>query len=199
MFAKMAEIIPEGEFGSAKVKHFRVDEFESRMSAFRRGGYVPEGQYARLTVDRTLVMSDTPMEHATNYKFAFKAHGKVLVAGLGLGMVLTAILEKPSVESVTVVEISQDVVNLISPHFPSPKLSIITADIFDWRPEKGIKFNVIYFDIWPDVCVDNIAEIAKLHRAFARRLDRADPKAWMHSWQYDTLKSHRRAEQWRGY
>ena len=76
---------------------------------------VPPGEYTQLHVDNVLMMSDTPAE-AWEHEDAYKrATGHVLVNGLGLGMFVHAILKKPEVTQVTVVEKSQDVVDIVWP------------------------------------------------------------------------------------
>lgn len=193
MFKSIPDIVPEGSKGVAKVEHFVVDNFNSRMSAIRRE-YVPEGKYARLYVSGRLMMSDTSMEHRTNWQIGSRANGNVLIAGLGLGMVLTSILDKEEVKSVTVIEKYQDVIDLISPNYKSDKLSIICADIFEWKPVKGTKYDVIYFDIWPDICTDNLDEISRLHNKFKFSLNRSNPNSWMDSWCKEELKYYKRRD-----
>ncbi len=197
------ELVPEGQQGIATVRHFEVDAQMSMFTSIRAiqhglDAHVRAGQYAQLLVGRTLMMSDTSMEKRTNTAFTYRAHGQVLVAGLGLGLILFAIADKPSVEHITVIEKYQDVVDIVGPAVKAKlgdKVTNICADIFDWRPAKGAKFNTIYFDIWPNICTDNLKDITKLHRAFARKLDRSDPGCWMDSWQRDALKSQRRRAQ----
>jgi hypothetical protein len=193
-FPYMTALVPEASLGEAKVTHFVIGRHESMMAALRRE-YIPEGAYARLQVGGRLVMSDTPMERRTNRSVVDHAHGRVLIAGLGLGMILPPILGKPEVESVIVVERSADVVALIGPHFASPKLTLVVANVFDWKPARTDRFNCIYFDIWPDICTDNLTGINRLHRRFRPHLDRDDPGAWMGSWVHDELKARRRREQ----
>lgn len=96
-----------------------------------------------------------------------------------MGMILHPILDKENVRTVTVIEKEPDVIALIQPSLPSPKLAIIQADIFLWKPPKGAKYDMIYFDIWPDMCADNMPEIAKLHQRF--KFYKA-PGAFMDSW-----------------
>lgn len=189
MFPDMAEILPEGAQGAARVERFTV---EPGFWAWREG--VRPGRYTRLLIDRELVMSDTQMERDLGREVATRAHGKVLIAGLGLGLVLTGILSKPQVEAVTVVERCQDVINLVAPHFPDAKLSVVCADICDWRPAGPELFDVIYFDIWSALCTDYLQQMATLHRRFARYLNRANPEHWMGSWARDELRALRRRE-----
>lgn len=190
-FPAMIQIVPEGQRGIARVEHFVVNEMQSRLSIFNRS-YVPAGNYARLYVGNTLMMSDTIMEKITNLEVCRRAQGNVLIAGLGLGLILTRILPKPEVKKVKITEKYLDVIELIAPRFESPKLEVIHADIFEWHPAKGEKFDTIYFDIWPDINVDNLADIATLHQRFKFYLNRKNPQAWMASWQQDHLRALRR-------
>jgi spermidine synthase len=133
------------------------------------------------------------------------ALGNVLIAGLGLGLILPAILAKPEVEKVTVIEKEMDVIQLVRPSLfkvqGSSKLLIIHDDIFTWRPPRYRRlnffedvrqeFDTIYFDIWPDYGLDNLPEIARLHQAFKSY---KAPGGWMSSWLVDYLRNERRKE-----
>ena len=114
-----------------------------------------------------------------------RAEGDVLIAGLGLGMVLTGILDKSEVNTVTVIEKSRDVIDLVEPHIEHIKLNIICADIFDWVPPKGHKWDVIYFDIWQNASID-LEQSTKLKRKFARRKQGIK---WMKSWNEEATRS----------
>lgn len=198
-FDPMTKHVPEGAKGLAKVEHFKVTQQESdftRMrSAFgRRDEYVPAGDYVRLYVGHTLMMTDTEMERSSNTNVVNAAKGDVLIAGLGVGMILVPILRKADVKTVTVVEKFQDVVDLVDPavrkavsEAEAKKLSVVTADVFTWEPPKGQKWDCIYFDIWPNICVDNLEEMARLHRRFARR--KRTKESWMESWKRGYLQA----------
>jgi predicted membrane-bound spermidine synthase len=174
----MTGVIPEGEVGIAKAEHFDISEDQSRMSALRDGlPYVPAGRYARLLMKGEIMMSDTEMERRTNLEIVHRAHGRVLIAGLGLGVILVPILAKEGVTEVVVIERHQDMIDLIAPRFDDPKLRIIHADVNEWRQERDERFDIIYFDIWPDISTANIPEMARLHRSFARWLNRSDDAA----------------------
>jgi hypothetical protein len=180
-------MIPENKIGNARIEHYTVDDNGSALSVLRRE-YVPMGDYTRLCVNGVLMMSNTPMEERTNRDVVRFSHGKVLIAGLGIGMILTEILEKKEVESVTVIEKYNDVISLVAPSFDSPKLKIINADIINWKPEKGEVYDTIYFDIWPDICVDNLEEIKTLHLKGRYWKNKNNLHAWMGSWMYDELR-----------
>ncbi|MEN6313275.1 MAG: rRNA adenine N-6-methyltransferase family protein [Clostridiaceae bacterium] len=183
-------MIPENKVGCARIEHFIVDKHGSELSMLRRE-YVPEGKYTRLIVNGHIMMSNTPMEKGTNIDVIRFSHGKVLIAGLGIGMILTEILENEKVESVTVIEKYKDVIDLVAPSFNSPKLKIIHADIMEWKPDKGDYYDTIYFDIWPDICTDNLDEIKTLHLRARYWKNKSNPHVWVDSWMYAELKRQR--------
>ena len=90
------------EKGVARISIFNVDEkgaksFNLRqMLAGNSVGFINPGNYVRLHVDGELMMSDTPFERRTNEEFVRKASGKVMIAGLGIGMILNALRDKVS-------------------------------------------------------------------------------------------------------
>jgi spermidine synthase len=124
-------------------------------------------------------MSDTRLEQSTNREVVSQARGDVLIAGLGIGFILVPILKKNEVTSITVVEKHQDVIDLVGPRFNDPRLTILQGDILTWRPPKGSTYSTIYFDIWPNICSDNLTEMTRLERRFKPRLQK---NGWMGSW-----------------
>lgn len=188
--------------GIAKIEAFEI-ESKNSISKIRlgmQGGLfsVKDGRYLKLHVGNELMMSDTHMERRTNYNFVSKANGDVLIAGLGIGMILSGIESKlidGSIKSITIIEKHKDVIDLISPFFNDiidrHNVSIINECIFSYRPEKSKKWDTIYFDIWPDICQDNLDEISKLHNKFKFKIKRDNPLFFMDSWMKDHLKYER--------
>ncbi len=189
-YVPMHTIIPEGSQGVAQIEHKVLGEPSLRM-AFRPSEYVPKGTYTMLHVNGKLMMSDTPAEQSSNRWITRNARGDVLIAGLGIGMILVPILTKEEVQSVTVIERSKDVIDLVMPNLAKvpgyEKLTVINEDIFNWKPSNGSKWNTIYFDIWPTITTDNLPEMRSLHRKYGRRKTQ---DGVMTSWQYDYLKSY---------
>ncbi|MFZ3264612.1 MAG: hypothetical protein WA172_11485 [Terriglobales bacterium] len=148
----------------------------------------PPGTYVtlRLTNDAgesQIMMSDFHYERVTCEEVVRRAHGDVLIAGLGLGMILHPMLKKEEVRSVTVIEKYQDVVDLVLPTLlTSEKLTVLLDDIYTWKPARGRRYDVIWFDIWPDIEATRLPEMARLHRQFRRRLNQANSECWMESW-----------------
>lgn len=199
--ATMTDLVPPGVAGEVKVEHFEISEDEARFGNLRasmRRDYdavVRPGRYVKLVVGGQLMMSDTPMERRTNIDFARNVKGRVLIAGLGIGMILHKLEEKPEVTEVVVVEKYPEVVSLVGPTV-GPKVKVVTADIFEWKPAKGEKFDTIYADIWPDICTDNLKEITRFKRRFCRYLA---PGGWLGAWCEDRLRSQLRRERRAGW
>ncbi len=167
--------LPEMKKGMWSVEHFTVDREDWRSALRGRG--VPLGKtFTRLMRGNTLVMSDTPAEKNDHYIAYYKAKGHCLVNGLGIGMFIKNLLAKDDVTKVTVVEISQDLIDLIAPHYQDPRLTIICADALDYQPPKGERYGMVWHDIWDNICADNLEDMKKLHRKYGRRCD------WQGSW-----------------
>lgn len=181
--------IPAGESGDWKVIKFTVTELDQIRSMMGGAGrYVPPGNYTRLQHLGHTIMSDTPDELRDFSYFVNEAEGSILINGLGLGCVVQALLDKPEVTDIIVIEKEQDVLNLVVPHLLDPRLTVIHADAFEWQPPKNKRWNYVWHDIWPDLCTDNLKEMAKLHRKYGRRCDNQD------SWSKELLKYRKRQE-----
>lgn len=175
--------IPEMEKGEWKIRHFTVDQpdFHSMM----RGRGVPFGEYTKASRNGTLVMSDTPAEMSDHRAAVRKATGSCLINGLGIGMVLKNILLKDDVTDVTVVEISQDLIDIVSPYYQDKRISFVCSSAFDYKPPKGKRYDMVWHDIWDYICEDNLKEMTNLHRKYGRRTD------WQGSWCKSECKRNR--------
>ncbi|MCP4649569.1 MAG: hypothetical protein GY853_05760 [PVC group bacterium] len=171
--------IPCAKSGNWKVEEFEVPENSiENIRAMMKPGCraVKPGKYKRLTRNGCVIMSNTPAEMADFNRFIWKATGNVLINGLGLGCVIESVLKIKPITNVTVIEISQDVINLVAPYFTDPRVKIVHADAFKWEPPRGVRYNAVWHDIWDDICGGNLPEMTKLHRKYGRRTD------WQDSW-----------------
>lgn len=194
----MADRITPGKKGVAELSVFEVSNADAEFSKLRmvvtggREQAVPAGKYAKLQVHGQLMMTDTPMEQRTNETLIRRAKGEVLIAGLGVGMVLEPLLKKAEVTSILVVEKFQDVIDLVSPSFKEAiedeRLHVLCEDVFEFRPLDDWLWDTVYFDIWPTVCEDNLAEMERLHNMFRFHLASS---GWMSSWEYNRLRGQR--------
>ena len=179
--------------GDAKLVKYTITEDQAmwtNLRAARDGGsmfLVDPGDYIKLMVNGTLYMSDTQMEQRSNMEFVSKAHGDVMIAGLGIGLIIWNLLDKAKsgqVKSITVYEKFQDVIDLVEPivrgWLPEDfQFKVICGDILEYQPDKKEKYDTIYFDIWPDICGDHYLEMKELHD---RWKSHKKIGGWMDSW-----------------
>lgn len=136
------------------------------------------------------MMTDTYPEWWTQkepVEEACRRGGRVLVTGLGLGVIVESMLRTPGsrVRHITVVEASSDVIRLIGPHLGArygDRLEIVHASAFDWTPPKGSHYDVIWHDIWPSPYEPgNLPEMERLEEIYGRYCD------WQGFWGRDMI------------
>ena len=110
MYEKMSEILQEKIVGDFAIHHFEIDEhdFYARLHG------IESGKYVKLTQNEEVVMSDTKMEKETNAAFVRSAHGDVLIGSLGIGLIVLAIQDKEAVNTITILEKNEEVIELLT-------------------------------------------------------------------------------------
>ena len=190
MYKDMSNIFKDMQIGNYRLENF---EITPQNQGWRNP--IPCGKYVRITNGFGCVMSNTPMEQRTNADFVRRAHGDILIGGLGLGMILLAIQDKPEVKSITVVEYSPEIMQMVLPQLPlNSKVKVIQGNIFEWVPSRGTKYDVIYFDIWNYVNSDVYEEMKILKNKFKGRLrsKKENPNRFMSCWAEWEAKNNRR-------
>lgn len=166
--------VPDGKSGDWEIKTRVVEEpdpLQKARAALRSYGRItPAGTYKVLYRNGEVIMSNTPDEINDFQWFILQAKGDILVNGLGLGVVLKALIDKPEVRTVTVIELSEDVISLVAPTYrDNPKVKIIQGDAFTYQPPKEQKFDAVWHDIWDIISAENIPEMIKLHRKYGKK------------------------------
>lgn len=194
--------VPEGESGPWKIRKCEAKKDDLSLCIFnmRAGsrGIPPGTKYTELTRSGEIIMTDTPAEIRDHYEFfsniqyltAEAYQPTVLIHGLGLGMAVNGAFMSGA-GYVTVIERSQDVINLVGPHWQtkySDRLKIIEGNAYTWQPETGQRWDVVWHDIWDSLSTDNLREMAKLHRRFGKRCN------WQGAWCVDILRAKQRQE-----
>ena len=180
--------VPEGRSGKWEVNRFEIPKGALRNYGHR---YPPPGAYTRLMWGETVVMSDTPAEIRDHYPLFHAAEnaaelchrtcaggGSALIHGLGLGIALKGVLDA-GLRYATVIEKSSDVIALVAPYYRElylDRVRIIHADALTWQPPKGALYDVVWHDIWDNICAGNLPEMHRLHRRYGRR------SRWQKSW-----------------
>lgn len=171
----MSVDIPEGELDGMSVKRFTVEaDSIGGMRQALKGRPVTPGTYTKLTGDGKFWMSDTPAERSDHGPFLHKAlelkAERVLINGLGLGMVLRAVLSFDHVRHVDVVEVDKRVIKLVGPHYAvDPRVHIHHADAREKNWPVGTRWDVGWSDIWPNVSTDDLSDMTKMNRSYGRR------------------------------
>ena len=188
--------VPIGHTRNFYVEHFTVSEEDAKrfnlrlILNFQWDRKIKPGTYTRLRRRgfHDPIMSDTPAEISDLTPFFQKAKGNILINGLGLGVCLEACTKIPEVLNVTVIEISKEVIKLVGPHYQKKlkeRLEIINADTLEWKPPKGVRYDVVWHDIWDNICADNLEQMKLLHRRYGKRCD------WQGSWCRDMCEANR--------
>lgn len=194
----MTVTVPEGAWDDVSVRKIEVkhDTFEHLRQAMQGRG-THEGTYTALYRGNYLWMSDTDAEkrdHVGAYwRIKDPTTRRVLINGLGLGMIVQAALSFDHVEHVDVVEIDEGVIKLVGPHYAKdPRVSVIHADAFvqATRWPRGTRWDVGWSDIWPDMCSDYLPEMTRLRRAYGQRC------RWHDCWARELIIDHKRRYGW---
>ncbi len=97
------------------------------------------------------IMQDSLAEYNEHQWLWDNATGDVLIGGLGIGLVHQKLMDNPAVTSVTIIENSQDVIDLVWEHCPKDDtFTLITADIETWNPPANSSWDIAWFDTWLD-------------------------------------------------
>lgn len=166
--------VPDGQSGDWKIKTFIVDEEGAKMHNLKeimKGGkrFITPGTYKQLIrfdhrLFSTIVMSNTPAEIADHTPFIQRAEGNVLIFGLGLGLVVQALIDKPQVKRIKIIDSSEDVIKLSGNYYKSisDKVEIILEDAFTYDDNEF--HDCIWFDIWDDITSENLPEMKQLKK-----------------------------------
>ena len=161
--------IPTIKMGKSELKYEKYKPFEGFVCddiiRTKEGRQIPqvgffetEFRFPAILENDRIWMTITPNEIETMKEPVDQAFGNVLTFGLGLGYYAYMISEKDSVESITVVEINEDVIHLFNtyvlPQFKNAgKIKIIKTDAFEYAQQHITpgKYDFVFTDLWHDV------------------------------------------------
>ena len=192
--------VPEGCAGDWRVSRFVIEKETPGVLHYAfHGRPIAPGTYTRLTRGEDVWMSDTPAEVRNHLEPIYYAKyapegARILINGLGLGVVLQAVLRNPNVAHIDVVEKAREVIDLVGPHYcTDPRVEIHHADAYEISWPKGYGWYMAWHDIWKDVSTDNLEGMGKLHRKYGKRV------SWQSSWQRHELRALRSRKQRSGW
>lgn len=195
-------LLPGGTSGDVEIKAIEVSPEDASLAGLRAmlsgRGSVKPGTYTGLYRRGGLWMSNTRDEQRDHLPVIWEARRgaqTALVAGLGIGMVIAGLLAA-RIKHIDVVEIDPDVIALVGPKVTElaeqygATIEIHEADIFAITWPKGTHWDVAWFDIWQDLCADNLPEMTKLARSYGRKA------TWKGYWGREEIKYHQRRFGW---
>lgn len=193
--------IPNVKFGNWELKYehykayeaFVCDEMilEPDFKEIQRIGFFDEDfSYPAVMEDGHEWMAIKPNETET-IRFAVEsAHGKVVTFGLGMGYYPYLVHLKSNVDSITIVERSEDVIALfkthIMPQFAHPeKVRIVCSDAFEYAEKQmpAENYDYAFADTWRDVS-DGLAMYLRM-----KKLEYLSPKTEFSYWVEESLLS----------
>ncbi|MNW36228.1 Polyamine aminopropyltransferase [compost metagenome] len=161
--------IPTIKIGNSELKYENYKPFEgfvcNDIFQTEEGRQIPqvgffdtEFMFPAILENDRIWMTITPNEIETMKEAVDQAFGSVLTYGLGLGYYTYMVSEKDNVESVTVVEMNEDVIHLfkknVLPQFRNAhKINIIQADAFEFAGQHMTQgnYDFVFTDLWHDV------------------------------------------------
>jgi hypothetical protein len=183
--------VPEGKYtmlkcGGTTIMSDTPDEIRDHMGAIaeaeRRGGHVLINGLGLGMVAATILNAELHCPECNGYPHRGGCTCEHIAGERNI---------QYAVDKVTVIENSPDVIALVGPTLTErygARLEIIEADAFTYQPPKGMKYSVVWHDIWPDLCEDNLKTMGTLHRRYGKRCD------WQGSWGKELLLYHRRRD-----
>ena len=147
--------IPEGVSGDFEIAHYTNQTTDKDWQEYLKMKNENHEEYCVL-LSKTCpmpLMQDSTAEYEEHRWLWENAVGHVFIGGLGIGMVNEFLMNSPHVTAVTIIENSQDVIDLVWPHCAKDDtFTLVKADIETWVPPKDTWFDTMWFDTW---LVDN--------------------------------------------
>ncbi|MEH7237796.1 hypothetical protein [Bacillus sp. JJ1562] len=173
--------IPTMKIGNSELKYEKYKPFEgfvcNDIIRTKEGRQIPQigffetgFSFPAVLENGRIWMTITPNEIETMKEAVDKASGNVLTYGLGLGYYAYMVSEKNNVDSVTIVDSNEDVIELFKKHIlpqfnSAEKIKIIKSDAFEFAQNQMPKgnFNFVFTDLWHDVSdgIDMYLEMKK--------------------------------------
>ncbi len=105
-----------------------------------------------LRIGRETVMVDDPLQWYGMQDLARHCRGKVMIGGLGMGLILRALKDNRDVTEIHIIENNPDVIELMLENLPmdDPRWKIISVDVYWYLDHRAKcqKYDTVVLDIW---------------------------------------------------
>lgn len=172
--------IPSGKSGDFEIENY-VLEYDIYPGGFQSFDKMLSGErFVSLKEKGKVWMSNTPAEIRSNTLYHIHRNDRrILIGGLGLGLNLNELLtslhcwqtfgdDKILFERITVIEKSEDVINLVAPTYLKalPCLEIIHEDVYNlpmsFKKDRKNFYDKAYIDIWQEISTDTLKEMSSI-------------------------------------
>lgn len=160
-----ARSVPPGEYVSLRRKMTEDERDDIESGDIDSGVEIVSAENGEPHDFYIPIMSDTPSEIAEHAHAFEHATGEVLITGLGLGVLVSALLTKPDVTHITVVEIDRDVIALTAPYYANePRVDIVNYDALAYPDVLAVGaqgeyvFDYAWHDIWSHISDRNFSD-----------------------------------------
>ena len=160
------------------------------------GFFDKEFKFPAILEDQNEWMTLTPIDIDTCDEAIRAARGRVITFGLGLGYYAYMVSNKDDVESITVVDKSEEVISIfkkhILPQFPNAeKVNLVCADAFEYAEKimPSEEYDYAFVDTWRDA-----SDGAPMYLRM-KPLEKLNPKTEFSYWVEGFLTSRLRAEE----
>lgn len=162
--------------GEAESKRHNTSEAIQALQHGTAMRPVKPGTYRQLIRDNeTIVMSDTEHEIKDSYPVfdfvSYRNPERILINGLGLGIVPRGILSMSPTVEIDIVELDMEVVALTGAQFfNNPQVHIYHGDALTMKWPPKVRWDLAWHDIWDFISVDNYEDMKTLHRKYQGRV-----------------------------
>lgn len=146
---------PEKQYGSVRIKKIKYKDGMYNMYGVDGYRYfILENPVEITTLQEKkgktwkTWMVDDPPHFFSMQNYARESMGKVLVAGVGLGMLIEALEKNPMVKEITAVEINSDVMGLIKSLIKTEKTFFVHDDFYKYLDMYTSDYDTVICDIW---------------------------------------------------
>lgn len=145
--------IPEGISGDFEIAHYTnetTDNYWQEYLALKNENHDSYTVLLKDSVNTYMpIMQDSEAEYNAHQWLWDNATGDVLIGGLGIGLVNEVLIDNDDITSVTIVENSQDVIDLVWEHCAKDdRFTLIQEDLETWDIPIDSSWDIAWLDTW---------------------------------------------------
>lgn len=150
---------PASDYPRKRVDNYRISETRYTRGYYNMSGV---GDLALYKVTKAITvtelqekrpgkwndwMVDDPPHWGVMQYYASQMQGRVLTAGLGLGLIHHCLAKNPAVQKIVAVERSPEVIELVRPYIPE-SIEVVQGDFYDFIEGDAGPWDWVFLDLW---------------------------------------------------